>query len=109
MSNSVYLREGADAASSFLKSLSNPQRLRIMCLIMEKERPVGELASALDLSQSAVSQHLALLRREGLLKSRRNGQTVYYQIANSSITALFSLLERMFCDGAEPRSSARLT
>lgn len=93
------LRESADNASSFLKSLANPQRLRIMCLIMEKERPVGELADAVELNQSAVSQHLALLRREGLLKTRRDGQTIYYQLADKSVIKFFSLLEDMFCKG----------
>jgi DNA-binding transcriptional ArsR family regulator len=92
------LREAADRASSFLKSLANPQRLRIMCLIMEKERPVGELAEAVELNQSAVSQHLALLRREGLLKTRRDGQTIYYQLADRNVMKFFSLLEDMFCN-----------
>lgn len=91
------LRESADKASSFLKSLANPQRLRIMCLIMEQERPVGELADAVELNQSAVSQHLALLRREGLLKTRRDGQTIYYQLADRNVTKFFGLLEDMFC------------
>jgi ArsR family transcriptional regulator, virulence genes transcriptional regulator len=91
------LRESADKASSFLKSLSNPQRLRIMCLIMERERPVGELAEAVELNQSAVSQHLALLRREGLLKTRRDGQTIYYHLADRSVVKFFGLLEDMFC------------
>ncbi len=92
------LREAADRASSFLKSLANPQRLRIMCLIMEKERPVGELAEAVELNQSAVSQHLALLRREGLLKTRRDGQTIYYQLADRNVMKFFSLLEDMYCN-----------
>jgi DNA-binding transcriptional ArsR family regulator len=91
------LRESADKASSFLKSLANPQRLRIMCLILEQERPVGELADAVELNQSAVSQHLALLRREGLLKTRRDGQTIYYQLADRNVTKFLGLLEDMFC------------
>lgn len=91
------LRESADKASLFLKSLANPQRLRIMCLIMERERPVGDLADAVELNQSAVSQHLALLRREGLLRTRRDGQTIYYQLADRNVTKFFGLLEDMFC------------
>jgi DNA-binding transcriptional ArsR family regulator len=91
------LRQSADNASAFLKSLANPQRLKIMCLIMEKERPVGELAEAVELNQSAVSQHLALLRREGLLKTRRDGQTIFYQLADKNVTKFFGLLEDMFC------------
>jgi DNA-binding transcriptional ArsR family regulator len=91
------LRQSADNASAFLKSLGNAQRLRIMCLILEKERPVGELADAVELNQSAVSQHLALLRREGLLKTRRVGQTVFYQLADKKVSKFLNLLEEMFC------------
>ena len=91
------LSEASDKASSFLKSLANAQRLRILCLIMEGERPVGELAEAIELNQSAVSQHLALMRREGLIKSRREGQTIYYQLADKNVAQLFKLLENMFC------------
>lgn len=93
------LRQAADSASSFMKSLANPQRLRIICLIMEKERPVGELAEAVELNQSAVSQHLALLRREGVLKTRRVGQTIYYQLADKNVMKFFAVLEEMFCSG----------
>jgi len=91
------LAEASDRASSFLKSLANAHRLRILCLIMEGERPVGELAEAVELNQSAVSQHLALMRREGLIKARRDGQTIYYQLADRNVAQLFKLLENMFC------------
>ena len=64
--NIVELNRSAEKASDFLKSLANPNRLRILCLIMEGERPVGELAEAIGITQSATSQHLALLRSEGL-------------------------------------------
>lgn len=98
------LHNAADNASALLKSLANPQRLRILCLIMEQERPVGELADALDMQQSAVSQHLALLRREGLLKARRDGQTVYYQLTGSNIAPLLDVLAGMFC---QPKKRTR--
>ena len=91
------LSESADRAGTFLKSLANSQRLRLLCLIMEGERPVGELAEAVGLNQSAVSQHLAIMRREGLLTSRRDGQTIYYRIADPRLKEMFRLLEKMFC------------
>ena len=61
------------------------------------ESPTVTLAEAVELNQSAVSQHLALMRREGLLKTRREGQTIYYQLADRNVTRFFGLLEDMFC------------
>ena len=94
------LNEAADKASNFLKSLGNAHRLRILCLMMEEERPVGDLAVAVGLAQSAVSQHLARMRQEGLIKSRREGQTIYYQLADKNVARTLKLLESMFCTPA---------
>ncbi len=91
------LEESAERASAFLKSLGNAHRLRILCFIMEQERPVGDLAEAAGLSQSGVSQHLARMRQEGLITSRREGQTVYYQLADRNVRRMLKLLESMFC------------
>lgn len=91
------LSRSADEAGAFLKALANPQRLRIVCLIAERERPVGELAEAAKLKQSAVSQHLALLRREGLLSARRQGKAVYYQLTDRNVASFLSLLQAKFC------------
>jgi ArsR family transcriptional regulator, virulence genes transcriptional regulator len=95
--NIVELNRSAEKASDFLKSLANPNRLRILCLIMEGERPVGELAEAIGINQSATSQHLALMRREGLVKSRRDGQTIYYQLADKNVGRTLKLLSDLFC------------
>ena len=91
------LDEAAEQASTFLKSLGNAHRLRILCLIMEEERPVGDLAEGVGLAQSAVSQHLARMRAEGLIKARRDGQTIYYQVADKNVARMLKLLESMFC------------
>ena len=91
------LNESAEKASNFLKSVGNAQRLRLLCLMMEKERPVGELAEAVGLAQSAVSQHLARMRQEGLIKSRRDRQTIYYALADRKVVKLIKLLESLFC------------
>jgi DNA-binding transcriptional ArsR family regulator len=95
--NIVELNRSAEKASDFLKSLANPNRLRILCLIMEGERPVGDLAEAIGINQSATSQHLALMRREGLVKSRREGQTIYYQLADKNVGRTLKLLSDLFC------------
>jgi DNA-binding transcriptional ArsR family regulator len=88
--------ERAEAVSGFLKALSNPQRLRIVCLVMERQRPVGELAEAADLNQSTVSQHLTRLRRDGILATRREGKSVYYHLADESVEQLLSVLQSGF-------------
>lgn len=95
--NIAELANSSDRASEFLKSLANAQRLRILCLIMEGERPVGEIAEAIGANQSSVSQNLALMRREGLVVPRRNGQTIYYRLADKKLVKMFRLLHGMFC------------
>ncbi len=95
--NITDLANSADRASEFLKSMANPQRLRILCLIMEGERPVGEIAEAIGANQSSVSQNLALMRREGLVAPRRDGQTIYYRLAEKKLVKMLKLLSDMFC------------
>ncbi|MGB9140614.1 MAG: metalloregulator ArsR/SmtB family transcription factor [Aestuariivirga sp.] len=99
--NIADLANSSDRASEFLKSLANAQRLRILCLIMEGERPVGEIAEAIGANQSSVSQNLALMRREGLVAPRRSGQTIYYRLADKKLVKMFRLLSDMFCKPGE--------
>ncbi len=96
------LANSSGRASEFLKSLANAQRLRILCLVMEGERPVGEIAEAVGANQSSVSQNLALMRREGLVVSRRSGQTIYYRLSDKRLIKLFRLLNDMFCKPEKP-------
>ncbi len=96
------LANSSGRASEFLKSLANAQRLRILCLVMEGERPVGEIAEAVGAKQSSVSQNLALMRREGLVVSRRSGQTIYYRLADKRLVKMFRLLNDMFCKPEKP-------
>lgn len=100
--NIIDLANSSGRASEFLKSLANAQRLRILCLVMEGERPVGEIAEAVGANQSSVSQNLALMRREGLVVSRRSGQTIYYRLADKKLVKLFRLLNDMFCKPEKP-------
>ncbi len=87
----------ADAASTLLKALANQHRLIIVCQLTEKERSVGELADLLKLRDSTVSQHLALLRKDGLVTARRDGQTIWYSIGSPQARELVRTLYRVYC------------
>ncbi len=91
------IRENAAQAAKLLKAMSNENRLLILCHLGEKEMSVSELNSFIDLSQSSLSQHLARLRKDGLVKTRRESQTIYYTIANPSVVKLIALMQSEFC------------
>lgn len=87
----------ADEASDFLKSLASPVRLRILCRIADREGSVSELADALGVRQSVASQHLALLRKDGLVAARRDGQTIWYSLADPRVLRIIGVLQATFC------------
>ena len=87
----------ADEASELLKALANRHRLVIICQLLEKERSVGELAALLKIRHSTVSQHLALLRMDGLVTARRDGQTIWYSIGSAQARELVRTLYRIYC------------
>lgn len=91
------LKEKSGQASRLLKSLANDKRLLILCYLSETERSVGELEQLVDLSQSALSQHLARLRRDNLVQTRRAAQTIYYSIASPEADAVLQTLHSLFC------------
>ena len=91
------MAEAAVAASELLKSLGNPHRLMILCQLIEGERPVGELAASIGVRDSTVSQHLALLRKDGLVQARREAQTIRYSIASSAALQLMQTLYSIYC------------
>lgn len=92
------LERNAAQAASLLKLLANENRLLILCrLVKDREMSVNDLADAVGLSQSALSQHLAKMRKEGLLATRRDAQTVYYHIANPNAAKLLGLLKNIYC------------
>jgi len=92
-------------AAGLLKSMSNPARLVILCQLAEGERSVGELERAVGLSQSGISQHLAVLRRGAVVCSRRVGQTVLYSLASRDVTILMATLHDVFCGKAAARTA----
>jgi DNA-binding transcriptional ArsR family regulator len=88
----------AAQAAQMLKLLANEHRLLILCrLAVEGEMSVGELARAVGLGQSALSQHLARMRDEGLLATRRQAQTVFYRIAEADVARLLKVLKSIYC------------
>lgn len=87
----------AEQATTLLKALSNPHRLMVLCLLVEGERSVGELLESVSLSQSALSQHLATLRRDQLVKTRREAQTIFYSLAEPRAARVVALLHDMYC------------
>lgn len=91
------MRAHAGDAAQLLKVLASEKRLMILCLLAEAERSVGELNAQLDLSQSALSQHLAVLREEQLVTTRREAQTIYYGLAPGPAQRVIQTLERIYC------------
>ncbi|MEZ5840891.1 MAG: metalloregulator ArsR/SmtB family transcription factor [Hyphomicrobiales bacterium] len=97
MADIADLQDNAVHASALLKTLANEWRLMILCHLTETELSVGELERILGLNQSALSQHLAVLRRQGIVKTRRQAQQIYYSIANDKATSIISKLYDLYC------------
>ena len=90
------LERNADQAVTLLKALSNTNRLMIICALYEHEKSVGELEELIGLSQSALSQHLARLRRDGLVVTRREAQTIYYSMRDGKTQSVLKCLYEIF-------------
>lgn len=84
-------------AADFLKAMSNSRRLLVLCQLGSGELSVGELQHRVGLSQSAMSQHLAKLKEEGLVASRREAQTIYYRLADPTVIKIIEVLTNRFC------------
>ena len=91
------LQQSARRASALLKAMSNEHRLLILCQLLHEERSVGELERLIGLSQSALSQHLARLRRDNLVQTRRAAQTIYYSLAGNEASAIIETLYGLYC------------
>ena len=101
------MEAAADQASDLLKALSNRHRLLIICQLIDGERSVGDLAQFLGLRDSTVSQHLALLRRDGLVSARRDAQTIYYSIESDPAHELLKTLYQVYCAPTNPAKAKR--
>jgi ArsR family transcriptional regulator, virulence genes transcriptional regulator len=87
----------AAEAAELLGAMANPVRLLILCALVEGERSVTDLINRTAVSQSAVSQHLAKMRLQGLVSTRRDAQTIYYSLASKEVLAILTTLYNVFC------------
>jgi DNA-binding transcriptional ArsR family regulator len=87
----------ADRASELMKTLGHKDRLMVLCHLTSGEKSVGELASLLDIPQSPLSQHLARMRKEQLVKTRREAQTIYYSIASEEAARIVGVMHELYC------------
>jgi len=92
------LLDNAQEVAGILKQLSNPYRLMILCCLSDNELTVGDLNQRIDLSQSALSQHLAKLRESNIVTTRRVSQTIFYSITSPKIEDLLRVLDEKFCN-----------
>jgi ArsR family transcriptional regulator, virulence genes transcriptional regulator len=95
-SHHAALASHAEDASEFLKALAHPNRLMILCILCEGERSVTELEQLLALRQPTVSQQLARLREDGLVKARRQGKTINYSLGSNDVRIVVEAVSRMF-------------
>ena len=91
------LEANVDPAVTLLKAMANNHRLMILCVLQEKELSVSQLNEIIPVAQSSLSQHLAWLRREGFVKTRRDSQTIYYSLDSKEVAALIATLHGQFC------------
>jgi len=91
------LEPRAEEAAQLLAAMANPRRLLILCHLLERERSVSDLAGIVGLEQSPLSQHLSRLRALGLVKTRRDGQTIFYRLASEPVTRLLATLYDIYC------------
>lgn len=87
----------AGEVSEILKVIASPHRLLMLCKLVDDEVSVGDLAAELGVRDAVASQHLSILRRSGVVSTRRDGQTIYYQLADPRIRSLIETLYRKFC------------
>lgn len=91
------MADAAGKASELMKTLGHKDRLMVLCHLSSGEKSVGELAGLLDIPQSPLSQHLARMRKEELVTTRRQAQTIYYSIASAEAARMVQLMHELFC------------
>lgn len=92
------LKANAASASALLKALANPDRLLLLCQLSQGERSVSELEQLLGIQQPTLSQQLGVLRREGLVATRREGKLIHYRISSPEALAVIATLYQLFCE-----------
>lgn len=91
------MAQSADRASSLMKTLGHKDRLMILCHLADGEKSVGHIADILEISQSPLSQHLSRMRKEGLVETRREAQTIYYSLKSGEASRIVEVLYELFC------------
>lgn len=91
------IQANAAQASALLKSLSNPSRLLVLCALVTREHTAGELEELTGISQSAISQHLARLRSDDMVDTRRDAQRIFYSLKNQAVKAVLETLHEIYC------------
>lgn len=95
------MRTNAAQAAALLKSMANESRLMILCELTSGEKSVGQLLDTISLNQSALSQHLAILRREKLVTTNRRAQSIYYSLASDEVRSIMATLYELYCAGSD--------
>lgn len=95
--NLQMMEENAPQAVALLKAMANERRLFILCLLLDGELSVGQIAEKLELSQSALSQHLGWLRNDELVSTRKESQTVFYSLNSHEVRSVIQLLHDLYC------------
>ncbi len=95
--NIKMMQKRASEVSALLKILSHPKRLLILCQLVEQERAVGDLAALVGAREAAVSQQLTLLRKDGMVTTRRDGRTIFYRLARTDLKSLIGFLYATYC------------
>ena len=94
------IERSAQEAAKLLKAISNPQRLLILCHLAEGEKSVGQIEAQMHIAQPRLSQQLARLRRDGLVRARRDSRTIYYALGDRRARQLIAHLYELFCAAA---------
>ncbi len=97
MSQLLNMQQHAEEASQLLKAIANDKRLLILCYLTQGESSVGNMVEALGMGQSSLSQHLAVLRSESLVQTRREAQTIYYRLSEGPALNIMKTLYQIYC------------
>ncbi len=103
------MQSSAQGAAELMKALSSENRLMLLCQLADGEKTVGDLAESLGLRQAAVSQQLALLRKDGLVSARREGRLMHYSLTGREARAVIMLLYELYCQPAQKKAAQQKT
>ena len=99
------MADAAERASELMKTLGHRDRLMVLCHLSSGEKSVGELAGLLEIPQSPLSQHLARMRKQNLVQTRREAQTIYYSIASHEAREMVGLMYQLYCNNGPVRTA----